>query len=312
MSFDIGGVSLNHNLIMAPLAGYTDVAFRRLVTENGAAMAVTEMISARALARGSLKTAAMLRTAPSEQVTCLQLFGHEPEDFTAALQVPETKKFDIIDINCGCPVKKVIKNGEGSALMDDIPRAAGIVAASRKAARRPVTVKIRLGRDEESMNYLNFAAAMVGAGAAAVTLHARTAAQLYRGKADWEAIAALKKQLGAPVIGSGDVTDAATYDVRQSLGDAVMIGRGALSDPGIFLRLRGVTPPSAQELVLRHLEYLKYYFDERYAVLNSRKFMAFYLKGRHNIGAEKRKIMTAGSYDELVTLVKAAFKSEEA
>ena len=243
----IGGVTLPNNLLLAPLAGYTDAGFRRAAAVCGAGMTCTEMVSAKALHYGSGKTAELMFTSPEERVKAVQIFGSEPEVMAEAAAGPALAKFDVIDINMGCPMAKITGNGEGSALMKSPDLAGRIVEACVKAAGRPVTVKFRLGLDDANRNYLEFAKVCQSAGASAVTVHGRTTAQLYAGIADRDAIGEVVAALSIPVIANGDITD------RQSMLDmfartgcaGVMIARGALGNPMLFSELLepGNPPP---------------------------------------------------------------------
>jgi tRNA-dihydrouridine synthase B len=228
----IGKIVLTSPLILAPLAGYTDVAFRRLCRDCGAGLTVTEMTSVKGLCYGSRNTRELLRTAPNERPSCVQLFGSDPAFFERALALPELAGFDIIDVNMGCPMPKITKNGDGSALLSDPAKAAKIVAACVKAGGgRPVTVKMRIFGDA-----IAFARALCDAGAAMLAVHGRTPAQRYSGAADWDAIGNIARALPIPVAGNGDVVSVSgvRFALKTYGVSGVMIGRGALGNPAIF------------------------------------------------------------------------------
>ncbi|MDE6397721.1 MAG: tRNA-dihydrouridine synthase family protein [Clostridiales bacterium] len=224
-------------LSLAPLAGYGDIAFRRLCRESGASLTVTEMVSAKGLIYGNEKTETLLRLAPCERPSCVQLFGSDPDCFYKAVSLPALARFDIIDINMGCPVPKITKCGEGSALMRDVNRAADIVRACVSAANgRPVTVKHRLGWDSDRIVAPDFAAKMQSAGAAAITVHGRTAAQGYGGTADWNTISDVARAVSVPVIGNGDIRSRADANEKiETFGVAgAAIVRGSVVIPLVF------------------------------------------------------------------------------
>lgn len=308
--FYIGGVELPNRITLAPMAGYTDCAMRKLCAVFGAGLTVTEMVSAKGLCYNGEKSAQLLKTSPEEKVKCAQLFGHEPEFFAESLSnLPYLKKFDIIDINMGCPVPKIVKNGEGSALMKNPELAEKIVAACVKSAGgRPVTVKTRMGFDEGEFSAIDFCLRLQGAGAAAVTLHGRTRAGGYSGTADVKATEKLKNALDIPVIHSGDADE---NNVRGLLkiADAVAFGRGAIGNPQIFARLTGKSeqPEGAAQTLLTHLRYMTEFDGERYAVANIRKHVGYYLKGMTDVRDLKAKLISANSAEEFERALKERF-----
>lgn len=310
--FKIGGVEIKNRLVLAPMAGYTDYAMRELCAEAGAGLTVTEMVSAKGLAYSPHKCRELLLTAPHETVKCAQLFGHEPEFFEKALGMDELAPFDIIDINMGCPVPKIVRNGEGSELMNDPALAEKIVAACVKAAGgRPVTVKTRLGFGEGEFTAAEFCRRLEGAGAAAITLHGRTRAQGYAGIADRDKIAEVKNALSIPLIGNGDV-NADTVDDMLGLVDAAAIGRAAVGNPYIFAEILGRKPrESVRDLVLRHIALSYGAYGDRYTFVNIRKHLASYLGGVRGGKEIRIKLFSAGSTDELIELVKLYFPSDE-
>lgn len=289
-----GPLSLPNPFFLAPVAGYSDAAFRSVCYEMGAALCYTEMVSAEALTRDHPKTKLLLDRSDSEKRYAIQLFGAKPEVLARAAALASAYAPLIIDLNCGCPVPKIVRAGAGSSLLKN-PRLIGeIVAAMRSETDIPITVKIRKGWDEDSVNFLETADAAVQAGAAAVTLHGRTRAQGYGGKADWASIAALKAALapsGVPVFGSGDVFGArAALRMLAETGCAgVMVARGAMGNPCIFAELvalwEGKPIPAFSDaevaaLAARHLERSVHFLGEKTACVEFRKHFCAYSKGR--------------------------------
>lgn len=310
--FTIGGVQIKNRLVLAPMAGYTDYAMRELCAESGAGLTVTEMVSAKGLVYSPNKCEGLLLIAPHESVKCVQLFGHEPEFFEKALGTDELAAFDIIDVNMGCPVPKIVRNGEGSALMNEPALAEKIVKACVKAAGgRPVTVKTRLGFGEGDFTAIEFCKRMEGAGAAAITLHGRTRAQGYAGLADRDKIEKVKNALSVPLIGNGDVNARNVCDML-SRTDAAAIGRAAVGNPFIFAEILGGKPSeSIRDLVLRHIALSYDAYGERYTFINIRKHLAAYLGGVRGGKEIRIKLFSAESTDELIELVKLYFPSDE-
>ncbi len=282
---------------LAPLAGYSDVAFRRLCRDFGADLTVTEMVSVAGLNYKSKKTVALLRTAPNETPSCAQLFGSVPEQFERALSHPDVAKFDILDVNMGCPVRKVFGHGEGSALLLDPERAAAIVRALKKGGK-PVTVKMRLGVKDKA-GAVDFAKRMEDAGADLITVHGRTREQLYSGEADWDEIRRIAAAVSVPVLGNGDV-DEDNIEERKDGVYGVAIGRGAVADPQIFSGRRTLT---RLEVIKRHLAYGEEYFGERYAVTALRSFIPFYLKGIPDIKRIRNAAMLCRDRDSLLDVL---------
>jgi nifR3 family TIM-barrel protein len=312
----VGTAVLPGNLFLAPVAGYSDAAFRSVCAENGCDLAYTEMVSSEALIRGHRATRTLLARGESERLYAVQIFGADPRSMARAAELLAPYHPILVDINCGCPVPKIVRAGSGSALLRNPRLLAEIVRAVRESAPAPVTVKIRLGWDEGSVNYLQTAAAAVEAGAAAVTLHARTRAQGYSGKADWSALARLKAALPVPVLGSGDVfrPGDARRMVEETGVDGVMVARGALGNPFIFRQAREVLEgrepgePSPEERAAaarRHLALAVEYLGERTACVEFRKQMCAYTKGLRG-GGELRsaavKCSSAAEYEEVFRL----------
>lgn len=307
-SFRLGGTELEGNLFLAPVAGYSDKVFRNLCASFGAALVCTEMVSAEGLVRGSRNTEALLATAPGEKAA-VQLFGSEPDTLARASELLPPGRFVAVDINCGCPVPKIVRQGAGSALLRDPSRIERIVRAVRGACGLPVTVKLRLGWDEGSLNYLETAEAAQSGGAAAVCLHCRTREQFYGGTARWEALSRLKAALSIPVVGNGDIfgpQDAARM-LSETGCDAAMFARGALGRPYVFRQTidyleRGTyeeVPVEARvALFLRQLEALRAEAGELAACQRLRKIVPFVLKGIPNSAPARQAASRAETVEE--------------
>ena len=235
----IGNVEMQNPLVLAPMAGVTDLPFRVLCKEQGAGLICMEMVSAKAILYKNKNTEDLMTIHPGEHPVSLQLFGSDPEILAQIAAQIEERPFDILDFNMGCPVPKVVNNGEGSALMKDPALVRKIVTGMVKAVKKPVTVKIRKGFNEESANAVEIAKILEDCGVAAIAVHGRTRAQFYSGKADWDIIRQVKEAVSIPVIGNGDVVDAASAEalVEQTGCDGIMIGRGAEGNPWIFKQI---------------------------------------------------------------------------
>lgn len=299
----IGNVITEHGICLAPLAGITDSPFRQLCKRYGAELVYSEMVSAKALCYGDKKTNKLTRTSPCERPVAIQIFGSDPEVMGKASGILSKRDdVDIIDINMGCPVPKIAGNNEGCALMKDPKLAEEIVKEAVKKSSKPVTIKIRSGWADEN-EAVEFAKMIENAGASALTVHARTRTQMYKGKANWEIIKKVKEALSIPVIGNGDVksgADAASMFEKCGV-DGVMVGRGVLGRPWIFQEIKSslsdtkyTEPLDAQirDDVLWQFACMKEWYGDKPALLMMRKHLAWYAKGRRGCNEFKRHVFS--------------------
>lgn len=308
----IGDIELDGNVLLAPLAGFTDVGMRSVCKACGASLTYTEMVSAKGLCYNSEKTKELLYTYPTEVPKAVQIFGGEEEFIGKAVRDESLNKFDIIDINMGCPVPKIVKNGEGSALLKDIDRARRVVeSAVKSAGGRPVTIKMRIGFAKGENVAVPFAKAMEESGASAITVHGRTREQYYTGLADRQVIKDVVGAVSIPVIANGDVFDKASYDDMMSITGAagVMIGRGALGNPCIFADLLGnECERSKKELLLEQIAVLQEFYPDRYIYNTMKKHICYYTKGMRESRRVKERVSAVTDVNELINIVKEYFE----
>lgn len=318
--FSITGVTMDSPFVLAPLAGVSDSPFRRLAREQGASAVYTEMVSSDGLVRGSEATMEYCAFDPSERPIGIQLFGSDPATMADAARVlsdlPPERRPDLIDINMGCPVRKVVNRCAGAALLQDVPRIASIVEAMSAATDLPVTAKVRLGWDGNSRNVVEVCRVLEAAGAKAVAIHARTRAEKFEGHAHWDMIGEAKAAIGIPVIGNGDVRtpEDAVRMLRITGCDGVMLGRAAFGDPWVFRRIRALLehgtelpPPTAAERLeagIRHLGMMVEAVGPDQAAREMRKHVAWYVKGLPNSHRVREQINHTRGADAMADLLR--------
>ena len=319
MTLKIGNVELENNVILAPMAGVTDMPYRILCREQGAGLVCMEMVSAKAILYKNRNTKALLEVEERERPVSVQLFGSDPEIMADIAKLIEPGPFDIIDVNMGCPVPKIVNNGEGSAMMKNPKLAEAVLGAMVKAVKKPVTVKFRKGFTDSDVNAVEFAKMAESCGVAAVAVHGRTREQYYSGKADWDIIRRVKEAVKIPVIGNGDVftPEDAGRLLEETGCDGIMVARGTKGNPWIFHRINHyletgeVLPgPSVQgirEMILRHSRMLADYKGERVAMREMRSHMAWYTSGLAHSASIRREINSVETMEGLTDLLDRRF-----
>ena len=308
----IGNIKIDSKLALAPLAGVSDLAFRTICREHGAGLVYTEMVSAKALVYQDKKTRTLLRIGDNEHPIAAQIFGSDPACMgDAAALALEISGVDFIDINMGCPVGKIVKSGDGAALMRDPDKAAKIIESVKKSVPCPVTVKIRKGWDKGNVNAVEFAIMAESAGASAIGVHGRTRVQMYSGKADWDIIREVKKAVNVPVLANGDIWEAKDVEriLKYTGADMAMIARGSFGNPWLFEQALALLsgndfpplPPLSERVdtAIRQFEMAAEYKSEKVACLEARKHFAWYLRGVPHTGHFKQLISKAESLDDL-------------
>lgn len=315
MKWKIGDVQIDNPFVLAPMAGVTDLPFRKLCKEQGAGLICMEMVSAKAISFHNKNTEALMEIDPGENPVSMQLFGSEPELMARVAAEIEERPFDILDINMGCPVPKVVNNGEGSALLKNPELIVKIVKSVSSAIKKPLTVKVRIGFENEPVDIVEIAKRVEDAGAAAIAVHGRTRQQYYSGTADWDAIRRVKEAVSIPVIGNGDVDspEKAETLIKETGCDGVMIGRAVRGNPWLFQELNHyfetgekLPRPSVEEvreMILRHARMQTDLKGEFTGIREMRKHVAWYTAGMRHSAALRRETNLVSSYEELEKLL---------
>lgn len=321
----IGNIELNTNIVLAPMAGVTDITYRTICKEMGAGLVVTEMVSAKGLYYKDIKTKKLMKTNEKNRPVSLQIFGSDPDIMAYVVDkyINERKDIDILDVNMGCPTPKIVKNGDGSALMK-VPMLAGeIINKIKKVSTKPVTVKIRSGWDSKSINAVEFAKILEFNGADMIAVHGRTREQFYTGKADYNIIKEVKENVKVPVVGNGDIytPQDAVKMLEQTNCDGVMVARGILGNPWLIMNIVKIFnndynfyEPTAKdkiEMVKRHAFMLADELDEKVAMLEMRKFAAWYMKGMKNSSETRNKINKITTAEDLCLVLEGYMKIME-
>lgn len=303
----IGNINFTSSIFLAPMAGVADASFRQLCYELGADLTYTEMVSVKALLHNNKKTFKLLKVYGNTP-TAVQLFGHDKEDFVKVIKSGNIDNFDIIDINMGCPAPKIVKNGDGSALLKNIDLAREIISACVNATDKPITVKFRIGFELDNNIAVEFAKMCEQAGASAICVHGRTREQFYSGKVDYETIKLVKSSVNIPVIGNGDITDIESYKKMLQTGvDGVMIGRGTLGNPEIFAILKGKKYPDKLSIITRHIQLIK---EHNAVTPEMKKHLLWYLNGLKSTKDIKVQIVN-NNIKDAITLLEKYFESQQ-
>ena len=306
----LGNIKIRNQIVMAPMAGVTDRHFRALVWEHGAGLTVSEMVSAKSIVYGNKKTHQLMENNACVRPWAIQFFGHEPDILNEAIKKLTDLPFDIVDINMGCPMPKIVKNGEGAALMLNPVLAGKLIDAAVNASKRPVTVKIRLGFTRSSINASQMVHIAYESGAAAVAVHGRTRDGYYSGEADWDEIQKIKQTSKLPIIGNGDIDSPEKAVLRINQVDGIMIGRAACGNPWIFSRtLRlletGQLPPepSKNEIIATAIKHLSDVHESGVSCMQMRKHLAWYTKGFAHSAEARKKINNAKTKAEMESIL---------
>ncbi len=301
----IGDITTENNVFLAPLAGYTNYPFRRLVKGYGAGLCYTEMVSAKGLKYGNENTESLLYTDEDEGLTAAQIFGNDPAIMRAACENPALAPFPIVDINMGCPVPKIYKNGEGSALLENPSLAEKIVKECVKSGKQ-ITVKFRIGIDDAHLITADFAKRMEGAGASLITVHGRTKDKVYAGEVNYREIAAAKRAVTIPVIANGGVFSLADAEklINETGADGVMVARAALFSPQVFCVITGRETEGKLPMFERQMTWTRARFDERFTTVFMRKMAAFYVKGERGAAAYKERLFAANTPEEILQIAR--------
>lgn len=319
---EIGNIKLDNNVFLAPMAGITDLAFRLLCKEMGAGLVFSEMVSSKGIYYEDESTNKLLKVNPKERPVAIQIFGSDPDimGYVVTNYLNKRQDIDIIDINMGCPAPKIVKNGDGSALMKDPKLARKVIKSVVKASNKPVTLKIRMGWDHKNINGIDIGKIGEEEGISAITIHSRTKDMFYSGRADWDFIKKLKENIVVPVIGNGDIFEPedGLKMLEYTNCDAIAIGRGCQGNPWIFKRILSLLKgemdqaPTVDEKIstcIRHLELLTSIKGEKVGVREMRKHAAWYLKGLKNSNEVKNKLNTINDKEKMKHLLKEFSKS---
>ena len=312
----IGNLNIENNIFLAPMAGVTDSSYRKICRKNNAGLIYTEMVSTKGMYYNDVRTEEIMRVEEEEKPVALQIFGSDPEIIKSVIEnkINYRDEYKIVDINMGCPAPKIVKNGDGSALMKNPKLIGEIVRAAKSVSVKPLTVKIRKGWNEDLLNALEVAKVIEDAGADAITVHGRTREEYYSGKADWNIIKSIKSELSIPVIGNGDIFR--PEDIKKMIDytscDGVMIGRGAKGNPWIFKmgweylntgKYTEPTPIDRIDMCLEHLEFLTNDKKERIGSMEIRKHIAWYLKGLRGSSEVRDRVNRADSKNKIKEII---------